>query len=67
MYVICLARAISEDTMLTIMLFIFQDKTVKLWKVTERDKQPSGFNLKDEHGLLRDPSSITTLRVPRFE
>ena len=39
---------------------------MKLWKVTERDKQPSGFNLKDDSGLLRDPTSITTLRVPIF-
>ncbi|XP_006893798.1 PREDICTED: LOW QUALITY PROTEIN: serine/threonine-protein phosphatase 2A 55 kDa regulatory subunit B beta isoform [Elephantulus edwardii] len=40
------------------------DKTVKLWKVSERDKRPEGYNLKDEEGRLRDPSTITTLRVP---
>ncbi|XP_077183106.1 serine/threonine-protein phosphatase 2A 55 kDa regulatory subunit B beta isoform isoform X2 [Paroedura picta] len=40
------------------------DKTVKLWKVSERDKRPEGYNLKDEDGRLRDPSTITTLRVP---
>ncbi|XP_025901953.1 serine/threonine-protein phosphatase 2A 55 kDa regulatory subunit B beta isoform isoform X1 [Nothoprocta perdicaria] len=40
------------------------DKTVKLWKVSERDKRPEGYNLKDEDGRLRDPSMITTLRVP---
>lgn len=39
------------------------DKTVKLWKVSERDKRPEGYNLKDEDGRLRDPSTITTLRV----
>ncbi|NXA32115.1 2ABB phosphatase, partial [Eudromia elegans] len=39
------------------------DKTVKLWKVSERDKRPEGYNLKDEDGRLRDPSMITTLRV----
>ncbi|KAJ6668013.1 hypothetical protein lerEdw1_016334, partial [Lerista edwardsae] len=38
------------------------DKTVKLWKVSERDKRPEGYNLKDEDGRLRDPSTITTLR-----
>lgn len=43
------------------------DKTIKLWKVTERDKKPEGCNLKDDTGLLRDPSSITTLRVPSFK
>ncbi|KAF6040790.1 PPP2R2A [Bugula neritina] len=37
------------------------DKTIKLWKVTERDRKPEGFNLKDEHGVLRDPSSIHSL------
>ncbi|KFP10100.1 Serine/threonine-protein phosphatase 2A 55 kDa regulatory subunit B beta isoform, partial [Egretta garzetta] len=40
------------------------DKTVKLWKVSERDKRPEGYNLKDEDGRLRDPSMITMLRVP---
>uniref|UniRef100_A0A8D2N8W0 Serine/threonine-protein phosphatase 2A 55 kDa regulatory subunit B n=1 Tax=Zonotrichia albicollis TaxID=44394 RepID=A0A8D2N8W0_ZONAL len=40
------------------------DKTVKLWKVSERDKRPEGYNLKDEDGRLRDPSMITVLRVP---
>uniref|UniRef100_A0A8C0IIY8 Serine/threonine-protein phosphatase 2A 55 kDa regulatory subunit B n=1 Tax=Bubo bubo TaxID=30461 RepID=A0A8C0IIY8_BUBBB len=39
------------------------DKTVKLWKVSERDKRPEGYNLKDEDGRLRDPSMITMLRV----
>lgn len=39
------------------------DKTVKLWKVSERDKRPEGYNLKDEDGRLRDPSMITVLRV----
>lgn len=38
------------------------DKTVKLWKVSERDKRPEGYNLKDEEGRLRDPATITTLR-----
>ncbi|KAB0404432.1 hypothetical protein E2I00_009562, partial [Balaenoptera physalus] len=37
------------------------DKTVKLWKVSERDKRPEGYNLKDEEGRLRDPATITTL------
>ncbi|XP_023222030.1 protein phosphatase PP2A 55 kDa regulatory subunit-like [Centruroides vittatus] len=40
------------------------DKTIKLWKISERDKRIDGTNLKDESGLLRDPTSITTLRVP---
>uniref|UniRef100_A0A673Y0C8 Serine/threonine-protein phosphatase 2A 55 kDa regulatory subunit B n=1 Tax=Salmo trutta TaxID=8032 RepID=A0A673Y0C8_SALTR len=40
------------------------DKTVKLWKISERDKRPEGYNLKDEDGRIRDPSTITALRVP---
>lgn len=45
----------------------FADKTIKLWKVSERHKRPEGYNLKDESGLLLDPSSITSLRVPQFK
>ena len=39
------------------------DKTIKLWKVSERDKKAEGYNLKEDSGLLRDPSTINTLRV----
>lgn len=39
------------------------DKTVKLWKISERDKRPEGYNLKDEDGRIRNPSTITSLRV----
>jgi len=35
--------------------------------VTERSKRAEGYNLKDDAGLLRDPSSITSLRVPLFK
>ena len=47
--------------------FCVSDKTVKLWKVSERDRRPEGYNLKDDCGLMRDPTSITTLRVPVFK
>ncbi|NXF13243.1 2ABD phosphatase, partial [Smithornis capensis] len=40
------------------------DKTIKLWKISERDKRAEGYNLKDEDGRLRDPVRITGLRVP---
>jgi serine/threonine-protein phosphatase 2A regulatory subunit B len=41
------------------------DKTIKLWKVSERDKRMDGFNLKDDSGqLLKDPNCVTSLRVP---
>ena len=44
----------------------YSDKTVKLWKLSERTKRPEGLNLKDDAGLERDPTSITSLRVPTF-
>jgi len=40
------------------------DKTIKLWKVSERDKRAEGYNLKEDTGLLKDPSTVNTLRVP---
>ena len=43
---------------------LFLDKTIKLWKVSERDKRAEGYNLKEDSGVIRDPSSITTLKVP---
>ena len=45
------------------MEIFFADKTIKLWKVSERDKKAEGYNLKEDSGLLRDPSTINTLRV----
>ena len=45
------------------MRFLFSDKTIKLWKISERDKRAEGCNLQDEDGRLRDPSSVTALRV----
>ncbi|KAG7476359.1 hypothetical protein MATL_G00082050 [Megalops atlanticus] len=42
------------------------DKTIKLWKISERDKRPEGYNLKEEDGRYRDPSTVTALRVPVF-
>ncbi|TRY95923.1 hypothetical protein DNTS_017256 [Danionella cerebrum] len=42
------------------------DKTIKLWKISERDKRPEGYNLKEEDGRYRDTSTITSLRVPVF-
>uniref|UniRef100_A0A8K9V026 Serine/threonine-protein phosphatase 2A 55 kDa regulatory subunit B n=1 Tax=Oncorhynchus mykiss TaxID=8022 RepID=A0A8K9V026_ONCMY len=40
------------------------DKTIKLWKVSERDKRPEGYNLKDEEGRIKDLSTVTSLQVP---
>ncbi|KAG7274527.1 hypothetical protein CRUP_023904, partial [Coryphaenoides rupestris] len=44
----------------------FLYKTIKLWKISERDKRPEGYNLKEEDGRYRDPNTVTTLRVPVF-
>ena len=32
--------------------------------MSERDKRAEGYNLKEDSGVLKDPSSITSLRVP---
>ena len=36
---------------------------MKLWKVSERDKREVGFNTREDNGVLRDYSSITSLKV----
>ncbi|CAG9818560.1 unnamed protein product [Phaedon cochleariae] len=44
------------------------DKTIKLWKVSERDKRvegnEAGYNTKSESGSLIDPVTVSALRVP---
>jgi len=42
------------------------DKTIKLWKIQERDKRVEGANFKDD-GMMRDPHTVTTLTVPVFK
>jgi serine/threonine-protein phosphatase 2A regulatory subunit B len=48
------------------MIFCFTDKTIKLWKVSERDKRAEGYNLKEDSGTIRDPTSIKALRYESF-
>ena len=48
------------------MLNPLSDKTIKLWKVSERDKRVEGYNTKEENGQMRDPSCVTALRVSEF-
>lgn len=43
------------------------DKTIKLWKVSERDKRVDGYNTKEDNGILKDPASVTSLRVPTIK
>lgn len=42
------------------------DKTIKLWKIQERDRRVEGYNLKEENGtsLMLEASRVTSLRVP---
>lgn len=48
---------------MTRVLFHFADKTIKLWRVSERDKKVEGYNLREEDGNIKDPSSVMQLRV----
>lgn len=43
------------------------DKTIKLWKVTEKDKKVEGYNTRSENGAPVDPSSVSALRVPTIK
>lgn len=54
---------ISNTPFLRTLFFVSPDKTIKLWKISERDKRPEGYNLKEEDGRYRDPTTVTTLRV----
>lgn len=49
------------------LLFFFLDKTVKLWKISERSYTPGNFNLRDDQGVPRNPEDVTSLRVPVFK
>lgn len=53
----------THGTIVLTVLVILSDKTVKLWKISERDKRPEGYNLKYDDGRVRDPTTITALRV----
>jgi serine/threonine-protein phosphatase 2A regulatory subunit B len=43
---------------------IYLDKTVKLWKISEKTKRAEGFNLRDDNGIIRSTNNITNLRIP---
>jgi hypothetical protein len=45
-------------------LFLYLDKTVKLWKISEKTKRAEGYNLRDENGIVRSSNNITNLRIP---
>lgn len=37
---------------------------MKLWKISEKTKRAEGFNLRDDDGVIRSASSLTSLRIP---
>lgn len=59
----CLSYRIVYLCIILILDSIFSDKTIKLWRVSERDKKVEGYNLREEDGNLKDPSTISQLRV----
>lgn len=46
------------------MLIIFADKTIKLWKISERNSRACNFNLRDDQGMPISPNEITELKIP---
>jgi hypothetical protein len=42
----------------------FLDKTVKLWKISEKTKRAEGYNLRDDNGIIRSADTVTNLRIP---
>lgn len=58
----------NHKQLITLLLLIcvhmfYSDKTIKLWKVSEKDKKIEGYNTKEDSGIMRDPMNITSLRV----
>ena len=56
---------LNEQQILTFLFSV--DKTVKLWKVSEREKQAVGYNLRDEEGTQRGILRPKRLVVPHYE
>lgn len=41
------------------------DKTIKLWKISEKEKRIDGYNLKDDDGqYIIQPNSLKSLKLP---
>lgn len=56
-------RVCAVIYIISFLFFFPTDKTIKLWKISERDKRPEGYNLKEEDGRYKDSNTITSLRV----
>ena len=74
----CPWRIISDDSFMYVVdtggyLTIYDteelstnDKTIKLWKVSERDRSVNGYNLRNDDGTARnDRSKLNNLVIPR--
>jgi len=46
------------------LLSFILDKTVKLWKISEKTKRAEGYNLRDDNGIIRSADTVTNLRIP---
>jgi hypothetical protein len=57
------------DLNISIWFVFLLDKTVKLWKISEKTKRAEGYNLRDDNGITRPADTVTNLRIPviRFE
>lgn len=48
----------------SVCFLFYLDKTVKLWKISEKTKRAEGYNLRDDNGIIRSSNSVTDLRIP---
>lgn len=48
----------------SLFLLTTNDKTVKLWKISERCRRYSNLNTVTDDGMVRDENTITSLKVP---
>ena len=53
-----------EASIVGCIIFYVIDKTVKLWKISERCTRAEGFNLSDDRGMGFSPDNLTELKVP---
>lgn len=51
--------------MLYLVKFVLLDKTIKLWKISERCRRYSNLNTVTDEGKIRDQQSVTSLRIPQ--
>jgi len=57
-------KLMEKRFFLNFQFYFCSDKTVKLWKISEKTKRAEGFNLRDDNGTVRSENHITNLRIP---